>query len=300
MKLHTLEGATQLFRGGTNSGIYHLSNDKILIIDPGLSESRGQRFVTYAKEAQKTISHIIASHEHSDHIGAISAILKDFPQCQVLIDRKGKYIFEEPDTFLAYINGGGPNHELRGFFRPLEFDFTIKTPLEEGYFTIDNSTFKWLYFGGHSIGSGGLITPDHVLFLGDTLIPSEILKKFKLPLLYSVENQYRALEKLKTNDYKHCVIGHGRKTLSKDETILLARENIDVMEHCIQLLLKAVQIPKSKETLMRDLVEELQLKLNYKEYLFGMSSVGSMLSYLIDRDLVTVILSDGHLLYKMK
>lgn len=299
MKLRTLSGSTQLFRGGTNSGIYNLSNREMVIIDPGLSESRGKRFVDYAKAHHKHITHVIATHEHSDHIGALSSILEAFPACQILIDAKGKYIFDAPDAFLSYINGGAPNHELRGFFRPIDSSLKISHALEEGHFHIDEHHFEWLYFGGHSIGSGGLITSDQVLFLGDTLIPSEILNKFKLPLLYSVTGQYKAFEQLKNTDYHYCVVGHGRKALSKTETIALAHENRIIMENCLGLLLEAVKIPRSKEFLMTYLVDKLALKLNYKEYLFGMSSVASMLSYLIDEGQLTVLLDAGQLLYSL-
>lgn len=299
MKLHRLEGATDLFRGGTNSGIYHLSDKELLIIDPGLSESRGKKIADFAHVNKKIISHVVASHEHSDHIGALSGILETYSDCQVLIDDKGKYILEAPDAFLAYINGGSPNHQLRGFFRPIQSGLTIHAPLKEGHFTIGDHTFEWLHFGGHSVGSGGLITPDKVLFLGDTLIPSEILDKFKLPLLYSVSKQYEALKKLEYADYKQAVIGHGRRPLTKDKCITLANENKLVMENCLDLLLEALKEPQTKEYLMTYLVERLNLSLNYKEYLFGMSSVASMLSYLIDENQVTIDIRDNQLFYKL-
>jgi len=297
MKLHTLKGSTQLFRGGTNSGVYHLSNNKILIIDPGLSESRGAKLASYAKKENKSITHVLASHEHSDHIGALAGILESFPKCQVLIDQRGKYILEAPDAFLAYINGGAPNKSLRGFFRPIEGGLKIDNTLKEGCFDIEGHPFEWLYFGGHSVGSGGLITPDKILFLGDTLIPGEILKKFKLPLLYSIKEQYKAFEKLTNSNYEQAVIGHGKRPLSKEECINLALENKLVMENCIQLLLETLKTPRTKEYLMASLVESLRLSLNYKEYLFGMSSVSSILSYLIDKDQVKISLDENELLY---
>jgi glyoxylase-like metal-dependent hydrolase (beta-lactamase superfamily II) len=299
MKLHRLEGATDLFRGGTNSGIYHLSDKELLIIDPGLSEARGKKIANYAHANKKIISHVVASHEHSDHIGALSGILETFSGCQVLIDDKGKYILEAPDAFLAYINGGSPNHQLRGYFRPIQSGLMINSPLKEGPFTIGEHTFEWLHFGGHSVGSGGLITPDKVLFLGDTLIPSEILDKFKLPLLYSVSNQYEAFKKIHHADYRQTIIGHGKRPLSKDQCVALAHDNKIVMENCLDLLLKALKKAQTKEYLMTYLVDKLNLSLNYKEYLFGMSSVASMLSYLIDENQVTVEIRENQLIYKL-
>ena len=70
MKLNQLANLTALFRGGTNSGIIHLTDAHLAVIDPGLSESRGKRFSEYAKSHQKYSTHVIATHEHSDHIGA--------------------------------------------------------------------------------------------------------------------------------------------------------------------------------------------------------------------------------------
>ncbi|MBN2899277.1 MAG: MBL fold metallo-hydrolase [Clostridia bacterium] len=300
MKLHTLIGNTELFRGGTNSGLYHLSDSNLAVIDPGLSESRGRRFSEYAQSNHKRITHLIGTHEHSDHIGALSGILCDFPDCHVLIDHKGKHILESPDIFLAYINGGAPNHELRGYFRPLKTRSVPVHGLSEGPVTIGESTFEWFHFGGHSVGSAGVITPDGVLFLGDTLIPSEILSKFKLPLLYSVDGQYHAFNQLENTDYELCVTGHGKKVLTKPECIQLAVENRQIMEACLNLLLGAVKTPQTKEALMAFLIDKLTLTLNYKEYLFGMSSVSSLLSYLIDKEEVTVVLENNHLLYKLR
>lgn len=298
MKLHRIGGATDIWRGGTNSGIYHLNEEKILVVDPGLSESRGKRFATYALEQGKTISHVVTTHEHSDHIGAFRGIFETFKDCHIIGDYHAAHTIESPDLFLAYINGGAPNESLRGFFRPLEKDVHMEIGLKNSHFTLEDHDFEWLHFGGHSIGSGGLITPDKVLFLGDTLIPSEILVKFRLPLVYGVEKQLMAYDKLKQAEFDHCVTGHGRKVLSKDQCLSLARENQEVLEDCINLIKNLTKAPLTKEVLMSKVVTQLNLQLNYKEYLFGMSSVSSILSYLMDRDEMAYSLEDGLLHFK--
>jgi len=300
MKLHRYNQATDVWRGGTNSGIYHLSDDALMIIDPGLSESRGKRFASYAIESHKKITHVVATHEHSDHIGALVGIAQSFPDVEILMDTNGKHILESPDTFLAYINGGAPNKTLRGFFRPIEKNIRTLHPLNEGKFTLNTHDFEWLHFGGHSIGSGGLITPDKVLFLGDTLIPSEILTKFRLPLLYSINGQYEGFIKLEHATFDYCVTGHGRKVITKADCLSLAEENKIVLDECIGLVLERLKTPHTKEQLMAFLVDKLSLTLNYKEYLFGMSSVGSILSYLIDEDQVEVQMAENLLMYGLK
>lgn len=300
MKLHRIGDSTDICRGGTNSGIYHLSSQHIIVIDPGLSESRGKRFSTYAMDNNKEITHLVATHEHSDHIGAFKGILPEFKNCKILADRRAKQSIEAPDSFFAYINGGAPNDTLRGFFRPLEENIEVAMPMKEGTFTLEDHTFEWLHFGGHSIGSGGIITPDKVLFLGDTLIPSEILSKFQLPLLYDISKQYDNFKKLETAHYDHCVVGHGKRILSKEECVVLANENKLVLDRCIELIEDQLKTPTTKEQLMAVVVEALSLQLNYKEYLFGMSSVSSILSYLIDKAYADIFIDKGQLYYTIK
>ncbi len=300
MKLHKINNLTDLFKGGTNSGIFHLSETEIMIIDPGLSESRGKRFVEYAEKNNKIITHVVTTHEHSDHIGALKGLLQESNNFILVADRYAVENIEHPDTFLAYINGGAPNNKLRGFFRKIDHETTVELSLDEGNFNINHHQFEWLHFGGHSIGSGALITPDKVLFLGDTLIPSEILTKFKLPLIYDVDGQYKGFEKLKSSDYRYCVTGHGRSVLTKEECILLVEENKQVLDACIELIKTYLKHPLSLDTLMSQLVTGLTLELNYKEYLFGRSSLSSMLSYLIDREEIDFALDNGQLHYYVK
>lgn len=299
MKLHRYNNNTDIWRGGTNSGIFHLSEKNIMIIDPGLSESRGRRFVTYADKENKVITHVVTTHEHSDHIGALKGILDASQEPLLVADSHAVQSIEQPDTFLSYINGGAPNKQLRGFFRKVEHDVKVALPLEDGVFEIENHTFRWIYFGGHSIGSGGLLTPDKVLFLGDTLIPSEILTKFKLPLIYDVNGQFEGFERLRVLDFDYCVTGHGRSVLTRDECLSLVDENEQVLRDCIELIQVRLKQPQSKEALMAYLIEELSLELNYKEFLFGRSSLASILSHLIDLDIASFTFSEGQLLYHL-
>lgn len=299
MKLHRLNNDTDIWRGGTNSGIFHLSESNIMIIDPGLSESRGRRFASYAEKENKVITHVVTTHEHSDHIGALKGILEADQNPILVADTYAVQSIEYPDTFLAYINGGAPNNKLRGFFRKIDHDVKVTLQLKEGLFTIENHTFQWIHFGGHSIGSGGILTPDKVLFLGDTLIPSEILTKFKLPLIYDVLGQYQGFEKLKTLDYDYCITGHGRKVLTKEACLLLVEENSQVLDECIDLIRTHLEQAQTKDALMAFLITKLSLNLNYKEYLFGKSSVSSILSYLIDKEIVTFTFDKGQLLYQL-
>ncbi len=298
MKLRQLSENTYLLRGGTNSGIYKLPSGNIVVIDPGLSAGRGKKIVNYAQENNIKISHVIATHEHADHINALEPIIDEFPDVEIYIDPHGHYLIENPDSMLAYINCGLPSQKIINLARPMQTIKNLKA-LPNGEFQIEGVNFEWIYYGGHSAASGGLITDNKVLFIGDTLVAPTIYDKYPFPVVYDVQKQYHAIEHLRNLHFETCIIGHAKKAFTKDECLEIIDLTYKYINDSVEIVLEATKTPISRHDILAYTLNKLKVEYKYYEYLIAMTSLGSILTYLSDRDLVQDEIINNQHLYKM-
>ncbi len=119
--------------------------DGALIIDPG-----GEPEKIFSVLPTTNLTHIILTHAHPDHLGALSALKNEFPKAKFLLHQKDLPLLKK---FL-------PSLKPDGF-------------LQEGKCKILNTEYKILHTPGHSPG-GICLKGKGILFTGDTLFANGI------------------------------------------------------------------------------------------------------------------------------
>lgn len=300
MELEKIKGHSYYIKGGTNTGVYVFKDKYVLVIDPGLSNSRGNRLIKLFDSKGLRVKYILNTHEHSDHYGACKVLLDYYTGAKSISSDDAKTFIDNPYLFSTYVYGGKSNKLLDDYFKNRENKFSIDEVVYEGQIKLNNEKLDIINLKGHSIGSIGILTEDKVLYLGDSLFNESILEKYNFPFLFDISEQLNTLDKIKEIDFDFCVMGHSKALLDKEEAVKLVEINKEVIYKYLNQIREFLTTPYTREDLLKDIIEYNDLKLNYKEYYFSNATLSSMISYLVEGGEIDYQFENGKMYYFMK
>ncbi|WXR61661.1 MBL fold metallo-hydrolase [Peptostreptococcaceae bacterium AGR-M142] len=299
MDMIKIKSRNYYIKGGTNTGLYIFKDKYCVLIDPGISNARGNRIIKFLKDNNIRPKGIIITHEHSDHYGATKRITEEFSGCKVYSSIECKKIIKDPNIYMHYTCGGESNKIFEKFFS--NRNFIIEDIEELGQnIKLNDHKFEIVSLKGHSNGQIGILTEEKVFFIGDALFDEDILKKYNLPYLFSVKEQLNTLDIIKNIDFEYLVLGHSKFILNKEDALDLIELNKKNIYKYIDLAKELLEEPLTKEDLLSQIIILNELKLNYKEYYFSATTVNSLISYLIDIDYLDYSLENGKIYYYKK
>lgn len=182
--------------GAIQSNCFIVYNEEeAVVIDPGAD---GEYIVKTLYDMNLTVKHILLTHGHFDHIGAIEYIQKKY-NCNVYINRADLVLLKNADLNLS-----------SRFGTPIIYNGNV---IEVGEETIEliGCNFTFISTPGHTPGSMCIKVNDF-LFTGDTLFKSSIGRAFE-PYgdteleIYSIKEKLLLLE-----ENLKCFAGHGPNT----------------------------------------------------------------------------------------
>ncbi len=297
MQIRNIKGSSSYVKGGTNTGLYKFSDNSALIIDPGLSSARGGRLSKLLEENGLIASHCITTHEHLDHYEAYTSLKENFPGCRFFCAKESRKFLENPKLFYTYIYGAKPNSILIGNTSSKVFDFHIDSTLINEEIVFNGEPFVIYDLAGHSHGHSCVLTPDKVLYAGDSLFDYQIMEKFEFPFIFDVERFLKSLDIISGIDFEFCLISHSKKVYNKESTIKLADINKKNTFKYLEQIHEILRTPTTREDLLMQLINQNSLKLDYKEYHYYYSTLGSMITYLIDKGELKFEIEGGKLYY---
>lgn len=175
----------------------HLEHDDVWIVDPGDTEP----ILDWMQMHQKTsVTGILLTHAHFDHIYGVNEILSHFPECVVYVANEyGLNALHNPKINGSKYTEEGPI-EIAGNAKVECYSDTMQ--LWEG---VKMST---IITPGHSDDSQCLLV-DGMLFTGDTLIKDvRTVTKLRGGSVKKLEESVKMLEALKGN-HTQVLPGHG-------------------------------------------------------------------------------------------
>ena len=298
MGLINIVGDTFYLRGGTNTGVYVFEDKSVMIIDAGRSGLKVNKIIRELKENQFKLKYIVNTHEHDDHTGANYDLVNNYEDVELMMSSESKLYVDNPELFSKYILGGKSNNIMDGKSKSkYKGKVKVNTVLDEGIKKIQNKEFKVVKLSGHTQGSIGIVTPDKIFFVGDSLIGSKLLAKYDFLFLYDIDSQLKTLDKIEQVEFDKIIIGHGEQILDKQEAISLIEKNRNAIYKYIKQTIDILDKPSSIEAILKTLIINNDLNYNYREYHYLKTSLISLISYLIDLEKIEHIFKDGELLY---
>lgn len=190
--------------GSSPTNCYLLSTDKAaVVIDPGIKESRIDKFLEDNAEKERLI---ILTHAHFDHIGGAEELRQKYG-VKILIGEKDNAALSDPIV--------NESVRFRVNINPFAAD---KTVVDGEKFSVGDINFTAFETPGHTVGSTCFYV-DNILFTGDTLFCQGIGRSD-----FHGGNQnelFRSLKRIMSvfPENTSVLSGHGPATTIADESI---------------------------------------------------------------------------------
>lgn len=195
--------------------------DTLTLIDAGLPIS-GRSIVRFANRLNKQITHVILTHAHNDHVGALSKVLQAFPQARLCVSEREAMLLQGDMSLLP----GEHNTPIKGGVKPMS-QHKVDIVLKEGD-KIDD--LRVISLPGHTPGSIGLYSEEHrYVVVGDALSTQGGLRVagdkywlFPFPALatWSERTAITSAEKLAHVELSVLATGHGAMIQNPEREIV--------------------------------------------------------------------------------
>lgn len=296
LELNKIKGNTYFIDGPTTIGVYVFKNKFCILVDSGLDNSAARKIDAILKENNLHPKYIINTHSHIDHCGGNNYFKDTYPGTLTYTSEKEKLYLENPKLFPTILFSATPIKRLFDNKRP----FIVDQVLDYGINKINDEKFQILSLKGHAEEHIGIITPEKVCFLGDSLFGYETLKKYPFPFLYNIQDTLDTLNKIKEIDADYFVLGHGKEVLTKEEILPLIDANMENTNKHIEGILEILDHPSTIEDILENIIILNDISVGLRHYFVDLSSASAFVSHLYNTGLIDLSIENGKLYYFKK
>ena len=292
MELTKIKGNTYYINAPTNCGVYSFKNKNCLLIDTNINNSTAKKLDEVLINNNLHPKFIINTHNHIDHCGGNLYFQETYPGCLVYTSAKEKLFMENNEVFPSVLFSASPASQLKS-----NKVYNVDFELSYGTNKLNDEKFEIISLKGHSLDQIGIITPEKVCFLGDSIFSKEIISKYSLPYLYDISESVNTLNNIKELDADYFVLSHGNSVLDKESIIDLADFNLKNIDYYMNTIMDLLDEPLTREDILQNLVILNNLTMNFKEYHLNLAAVSAFISYFLNLNLINYSIEDGKLYY---
>ncbi len=290
-ELINIQGNTSYIQSPANIGLVKVGETEVVLIDSGNDKDAAKKLLTILESNGWNLKMIVNTHSNADHIGG-NAYLYEKTGCRIaatgLESALIKYPFLEP----SFLFGAYPAAPLRNKFLLAQASI-VSDIVDPG--EIPGTQLKAISLPGHFMHMIGVLTPDGVFFVADSVFKKEILDKYKIPFIYDVKAFLQTLSLLEQTQAKVFVPSHAEPTSDIRPLVQVNRER--VIQLCELIVQKLVE-PLNFEVLLKKIFDHYVLTLDFNQYVLAGSTIKSFLSYLLDVKQIEASFKDNLLMWK--
>lgn len=321
-RFHRLQGSTSWMPlEHANLGLY-VHKRRGVLIDSGYTEEDANWIAELLDSEAIRLEAILHTHAHPDSSGASSYLRKRYG-CKVLISQAQRTFLEHPNrsNYIQMVQAAVekekeeaeaeqaaktsegeeivPSKELmpKEIFikkavvepKPCQVDGVLDP--NRPYTMSTGKTFSMIDLSGHVVGQYGIVTPDQVFFIADSLYTFDELAEKPIPYIESVEQFKKSLDTLLKTPYSKFLPTHGKPLeFSISHEVLFHQRQLEMIEQAIILHL---QLPHTREELVALLFATFGIAQTIPNFYMMTSTIVSFLNYLKRLNKITIIHEDG-------
>jgi glyoxylase-like metal-dependent hydrolase (beta-lactamase superfamily II) len=303
LTLEHLRGGTYYFSlKYTNAGIY-MYKKQCVLIDTGATEEEGKAIVEYMKSKGLTLDCIMITHAHADNLAGAHYI-KNKTKARLYASKDEALVIENPkkSTYASIIselkevdipeqalNRDGKIDEKIIHFIPTKKKIMQHIVLKHEKCLVDDylvpdkpfmmpSTkhkLEIVNLSGHSTGQVGIVTPDKVFFIGDSLYSAEELAENPIPYSADLTKTKKTLDYLLKSKYTLFVPTHGKPlefTITAE--VYNNQRQIKMLEETIIMHLS---MPKTTDELVALVLASFEIEENIPNFYMISSTISAYL-----------------------
>jgi glyoxylase-like metal-dependent hydrolase (beta-lactamase superfamily II) len=276
-------------------GLYLGADKHCILIDSG-AVADGQQVVSILQKQGWEVSALINTHAHVDHSGA-NRIIADTFGAAVYASAAEKVFLENPWLAAYTLFSAHPPRSLANRFIVPPASPEVHA-LEHGMQVISGVSLNIIDLGGHTPGQIGVMTPDGVLFAGDSLLSSLSYQTFPCLVMADVAKQLASLDLLEKIHFKELCLAHGG--CSDQPGSLIDQNRVWLKELINDVLLALPGQLLSREEIVGRIIAGRTLPVNTTQYYLVWSTVSAVISYLLDNHLIKTTYHPNGIVYSVR
>lgn len=269
-------------------GLVRIDDKNVCLIDSGNDKDAGRKVRRILDENGWNLTAIYNTHSNADHIGG-NKYLQSQTGCKIYAPGIEAAFTKYPVLEPSFLYGGYPCKDLRHKFllaQESNAELLTKNAMPD--------RFEIIPLPGHFFDMVGFRTPDNIVFLADCLSSTETLDKYQIGFIYDVGEYIKTLEFVKSLEAKLFIPAHANAT---ENTADLAQSNINKVFEIADKIVTICKEPVCFETILQQLFNEYDLKMNIEQYVLVGSTVRSYLSWLKDNGKLCVCFENNMMLW---
>lgn len=295
MQFHLLKGNTGYIHDETNIGVYIFPDLTCLLVDSGTHANQARQYLDLLQKEGLRVKAILNTHAHADHCGG-NAYLQAATDCGIYAASMEALYIENPLLTPLTLYSAIPPRVLKNrFLMPDASQVTAR--LEAGQWDLGGESFRIIPLAGHSLGQVGLITPDGVAFIGDSLMSDTAMENFAFVYVVDPGQMFTSFETLRRlePEIEISIPGHGEAIRELTASIDKNEERLTTIASYVS---EELSEGMSREVLLEKTIRDFNLQVNSSQYYLLLSSISAFLSFLISRHQVQSIVKNGQIIYK--
>ncbi|CFX18288.1 Beta-lactamase-like [Syntrophomonas zehnderi OL-4] len=292
MQLNHITGNSYYLDGDSAIGVYVFADNTCLLVDSGPGEGRAKKVLDVLEQEGLQVHAIFCTHAHADHCGGNAYIQKQ-TGCRIMASPIAAAIIENPLIGPAMLYSAYPLRILTSralMMHPSRVDQII----HPGPLYIKNEEFTVLDLPGHSIGQIGIINPDEIAFLGDTLMHEKMLADYPFLYMVDINSQLQTLVNIQEKGWPQVFLTHGGLL---DDFKANIKKNQERIDHIMTVILTFLKNSSTREQVTAHVIKEFNLTINSGQYFLIFSTVSAFLSYLCHQKQAQTRVEDGIMKY---
>jgi glyoxylase-like metal-dependent hydrolase (beta-lactamase superfamily II) len=201
-----IRGRTWCIDGHITIPVYLLNEREAVLLDSGYADR--DRPILEALLGQKglRVRAILGTHSHNDHNGNHAYFQKTHGAEIILRDIEAAVVSDFSFLTAAYFPGTAEElaRELPHLLVKPDRTFSCLDQAVQ----IDGESFSLIPLPGHTPGHIGIVTPDQVFYVGDTLLSSQAMRRAKLPSTIDWRQDLESKKRLRSTDYQDYILAH--------------------------------------------------------------------------------------------
>ena len=187
-------------------GVYRLNESDVILLDTGVARLDREGLTALLNRNGLVPRGIICSHAHYDHTGN-AAFLRCRYGAQIAAQVIEAGIGATPESYRAnYIPL--TYAECRKYFVEDAFPTDVILGIHDDRLSFCGADFHVLQLPGHAAGQIGIITPDNVAYLADSLVGPGVMATAKLPTAMFVAQDLETKRSLRQLSCEAYILAH--------------------------------------------------------------------------------------------
>jgi hydroxyacylglutathione hydrolase len=293
MNIIKVKGNTFCINTGTlYIPFYKINDEEIIMLDTGWKEE-GLGLERLLEKNNLKVAAILNSHAHRDHIGN-NAYFKTRYNCIIAMPASEALICSSAANLKLYFSGLALS-DVKGQYGHLICKTDVMIDEEQDSISLCGADFKVIHTPGHSPAHIGIITPDDVAYLGDSLLGYELMEEAKMPYAYILSEDLKSKAKLHDLKCSKYVLAHRG---SFEDISKLIDDNINFYKARAAKIYELIRTGMTMEDIMEKVTTSLRIRVDsVNKYIDTERKLRPYVDYLYETGKLKIYEEDGFIKY---